>query len=131
MLFVMFKAHSGLRWLLVLAFVAVLTRLYLLFSKKEAFTPRDEKLLLAFTILLDVQILLGLVMFVWDAVANDFLPLYRVEHGVLLLIAGLLGHLPRRWKTLEATERAKKSLLAVAVAAALVVLGVAMLPQGW
>ena len=131
MYFILFKAHSGLRWLLVLAVLLLLARLYILVMKKSGFAKNDEILLKFTTILMDVQLLIGLVMLLWDGFKKSFFPLYRIEHGVTLLVASVLAHLPARWKALPAPERAKKTLYAYAASAFLVVVGITRLPQGW
>ena len=103
----------------------------MLMTKKKPFAKNDETLFTVFTILMDVQVLLGLVLLVWDAAQQSFFPMYRIEHAVTLIIALAIVHIPKKWKSIDAGERAKKTLLAVAAAAILVVIGITRLPQGW
>ncbi len=130
-MYILFTAHSGIRWLLAAAVLLLLARLYALRRSGSEFGKTDNSLLIAMSVLFDAQLLLGLVMLGWDAIEKGFLPGYRIEHTLTMLLATFLAHLPGRWKGRPADVRVRDTFLVIAAVALLIVIGVTRLPQGW
>ncbi len=93
--------HSLLRWLvLVLAVLAVL-RAALGLLRKGAWRPWDDKLGLGFMVSMDVQVLLGVILWliylsrVGFNMANDASRQMLLEHPLTMLIALGLVHVGR------------------------------------
>jgi len=89
-------AHSGLRWLLL---IALIYAIYNAFSKKNngKFEAQDKTISLVAFILSHIQLLLGLLLFVlekrWEGFAHmkEALPrFFAVEHTLGMLIAIVL-----------------------------------------
>lgn len=124
--------HSIVRWLIVLLAVFAIVRLALLWLRGSAFGRSERALLSAFSGLMDLQALLGLVYFFWTGMIMGVgFPIYRIEHMSLMLAAAVVAHLPSMWKKQSSQKRLRNSLLAVLAALVLVFLGVARLPGGW
>jgi hypothetical protein len=100
--------HSWLRW--VALFLAILVTLRALagWSGRRPWLPRDERLSLFLTIALDVQLLLGLALYLFlspltAAAFDDFgaamrvppLRYWAVEHSTLMVVAIVLVHVGR------------------------------------
>ena len=111
--------HNIVRWLvLIFAVLAVIKALLGWFGKKK-WTKLDNQLGLGFTISMDVQVLLGLLLyFVFSpvtkagfsdfggAMSNSGVRFFLVEHSFLMIVALALAHIGR--------SRAKKAKPAVA-----------------
>lgn len=98
-------AHNILRWVVVLLAVYALVRIYMgLFGKKE-FTEADRKSLSFYTISMDIQLLVGLLLYLvlspittgafgnfGAAMGDDTLRFFAVEHISVMVIAVILAH---------------------------------------
>jgi len=127
----LFHLHSGFRWLVVLATVAALVDMLLLWQSKKEFCKRDSTILLVFTILIDIQASLGIIMLLWMGFMGMGFPMFHIEHGVTLAIAVVLAHMPKLWETSAASVRAKKTGIMILGVILFIAVGVARLPQGW
>lgn len=105
--------HSILRWfVLIFGLLAVIKAYSGWFGKKE-WADLDDKLGLGFTISLDIQVLLGLLLYgvsplirtafsdMGAAMANSSIRFFLVEHFLMMVIALVLAHIGR--------SRAKKA----------------------
>ena len=131
MYLILFKAHSGFRWLLVLLAVVTIAKLMAVWLQKGRVEKFDSILISSLTGLIDLQILLGLILLFWDASVSGSFAIFRIEHAVTMIIAAALAHLPVKWKKVDGPERAKKTAFALLGAFALIAVGVTRLPQGW
>ena len=122
------QLHSGVRWLVVLVTIIALIKLILGLVQKSAYDTLTQRLMMAFSMLLSVQWLIGIILFL---VMNSFSVGYRWEHAVTMTIAVAVANMHRRWKAAPDTTRYRNSLIIVLVVLALVFVGVARLPQGW
>lgn len=100
--------HNILRWVIVLAGLAAIVRAFIGWTQKNEWTPLDNRLSLIFTIAMDVQFLLGLILYLFlsplteiafedfgAAMANSGLRFFAVEHTLIMLIALILAHVGR------------------------------------
>jgi len=121
--------HSIVRWLIVIVGVFALGKFLAGWVRKSEFTKMDRGLSAGFSGLMDLQVLLGFVFFIWSGLAGGGFPMYRIEHMTIMLVAAVLGHLPTFMK--KAENKFAIGLYAVIGALLLVVVGVARLPGGW
>ena len=123
--------HSTLRWIIiVVAFLAVV-KFALGWAMNSSFKGMDRGLAAGFSGLLDTQVLLGLIYFVWSGLDGSGFPGFRWEHMVIMLVAAALGHVPSRLKALGDKQRFLYSVIAILGALAMVYVGVMRLPGGW
>ncbi len=123
--------HSTLRWIIiVVAFLAVV-KFALGWAMNSSFKGMDRGLASGFSGLLDTQVLLGLIHFVWSGLDGSGFPGFRWEHMVIMLVAAALGHVPARLKALGDKQRFLYSVIAILGALAMVYVGVMRLPGGW
>ena len=124
--------HSLVRWLVVVAAVAAVIRCVVDLVGKSPDTEMSRKLMMAYTILLDVNVLLGLILIVGRASAvGQILPIW-IEHAVTNLIAVTIAHIfaARSKKMPEPKRAAAWRLAGVAISILLIVMGVARI-GGW
>ena len=123
--------HSLVRWVIVLVAVIAIVKFALGWLRRAAGDGMDRGLMAGFTGLMDLQALLGLVVLVGGGLTGIGFPFFRIEHAVTMIVAVAVAHLPMRWRSAAGPMRARNNLLAILVSLALVVVGVAGLPQGW
>jgi len=98
--------HSWIRWAVVLAGLAAFVRSVL--AGRRRWTPMDDRVGFWFTMLLDVQMLIGLLLYVWlspitheafrdvgAAMKSSGLRFWAVEHIFGMLVAIALAHVGR------------------------------------
>jgi uncharacterized membrane protein YfhO len=120
--------HSIVRWAVTLVALVLVARLALGLVKKQPFDKMASDLTSTFGGLMDMQLLLGLLFFIWNGMLAGFGLRYRWEHLTVMLLAVIVAHLPSMWKKLPDEKRYRNSLIAVIAALVLVILGVALLP---
>lgn len=126
--------HSIVRWAIVLVAIALIVRLVLGLRRKQPFDKSARMLTTAFTGLMDTQMLLGILYLVWDGLGGGTgFPRIRMEHGVAMVLAVIVAHLPAAWKKASDHVRTRNTLIAVIVALVIIFIGVARLgmPRWW
>lgn len=101
-------AHNGLRWLVLLAFLAAIIFAFAGWFGKGDWKRRDKLSGLLLVIFMDLQFVIGIVLYVFvspitKAAFNDFgaamknadLRFYAVEHIFMMVIALVLMHIGR------------------------------------
>lgn len=130
--------HNILRWLaLALVSVAAMRALLGWLGKRE-WTPADRKLGMFSSMSLDIQILLGLVLYIFlspltkaafqnfgTAMSSPELRFFALEHSLYMVLAVVFAHLgavlPR--KATEPVSKHKRAALAFALALLLILVG--------
>jgi hypothetical protein len=110
--------HNIFRWLVLVFGVLALVRAYAGWLGKKSWLPADNRVGLIFTIVLDIQFLLGLILYVFpgtftmlafsdpsSAMQNPVVRFFAVEHFSIMLIAIILAHVGR-----SASRRAVQAL---------------------
>jgi hypothetical protein len=100
--------HSVLRWVVVFFAVVALVRAFGGWSSRRAWTPADEKVGKFFILFLDLQVLLGLILYVglspltqaafadFGAAMGDTVQrFWAIEHLFGMLVAVALAHIGR------------------------------------
>lgn len=85
--------HNIMRWVVVLLAVYALVRMYRgLFGKGE-FVEGDRKALSWFSISLDIQLVLGLVLYIGGRWWQNSIRFFAMEHISIMIVAVILAHL--------------------------------------
>ena len=127
---ILFMAHSGLRWLILLVAAVAMVKFALGWLQGGEFKGMDRGLASGFSGLMDLQALLGIIFLLWNGVSGTGFPLFRIEHGVAMILAAVVGHLPARWKNANSKTRFRNSLFAIIGSILLVIAGLTILPGG-
>jgi hypothetical protein len=126
--------HSLVRWAIVAVGLAAVAVLAIRLAKKGSFDGPSRGLTAAFSGLMDLQMLLGLIFFIWNGLDLGMLfnfgkPFirHRWEHLFVMVLAVAAAHQPARWKDEPDALRLRNTLLAIVTSLALVVIGVLIL----
>lgn len=117
--------HAINRWLVVAVGLIAALKFVVGWRQRQAFGPADRGLMSAFSGLLDLQVLLGLILLLGLGVN-----MARIEHAVTMIVAVVLVHLRVRWRQAPDPIRFRNNLIVVAVALILTFVGVAVLAAG-
>lgn len=106
--------HSILRWVVVIVGVIAVIKAIAGWVRQSAWESTDDRLGLVFTSLMDLQLLLGLLLYFFlspltrealrdfgAAMGNSSLRFYAIEHLLIMIAAVILAHVGR--------SRAKKA----------------------
>jgi cytochrome c-type biogenesis protein CcmH/NrfG len=123
----LFHAHSGLRWLVVLATVIAFVWLLAGVAQSRPYSQTTHRVMVIWSSLIGLQWVLGLILFV---VMGTFTR-HHWEHllTMTLALAAAHGHIPLKKR--DDAQRYRGGLVLIVLVALLVYLGVALLPQGW
>jgi Na+/H+ antiporter NhaC len=124
---ILYEAHSGIRWLVVLAMLGAFVYLLVGYFQRSPYTKTTHRALVIFSSLVGVQWALGILLLI---VMGTFTS-YQWEHAVTMTLAVLLAHLYTRFKTRPDMVRYQIGLATILGVAVIVFIGVARLPQGW
>jgi hypothetical protein len=117
--------HSYVRWLVVLVAIIAAVKFAVGWAQKTKPTAMDRGLMSAFSGLIDLQVLLGLVLLVLMGISMP-----RLEHAFAMIVAVVVAHLPMRWRKLESTNVLRNNFFVIVAALALIVIGVNSLLGG-
>ena len=87
---ILFRIHSDTRWLIVLVGVVALAKFLIGWLGKGKFQKFDRILTSAFSGLVDLQVLLGLIFLIWSGIAGAGFPGWGhavVSAGLTIAIA--------------------------------------------
>lgn len=120
--------HGEMRWLVVLAAVVVIVKFLMGWLGKRQYASLDQKLLLVFTILLDINVLLGLIILFFGGGFSG----PRLEHATTMILAVIAAHMTAMWKrSTNDSLKFRNQLLMVVLAVILVIFGVIRLRGGF
>ena len=128
---ILLAIHSFVRWIIILVAVIVIIKFAIGWAGNSLFKAMDRGLASAFSGLMDLQVTLGLIYLIWNGMVVTGFPTYRILHGVTMIIAAAVAHLPSRFKTLNDKLRFQYSLIAIVGSLILVAIGISFLPNGW
>lgn len=127
---ILLLAHSGLRWLIILVALIAIIRFLIGWLSGSQFKGMDRGLMAGFSGLMDLQATLGIIFLLWNGFTSSGFPRYRLEHGLIMIVAAVVAHLSARWKNADDTTRFRTNLLLIAASLLLVVIGLLVLPGG-
>ena len=91
---ILLMLHAILRWGILLVAVIAIVKFALGWLRGGQFKGMDRGLTAGFSGLMDLQVTLGLILFLWSGFAGVGFPMYRIEHAVTMIIAAVVAHLP-------------------------------------
>jgi hypothetical protein len=116
--------HSWVRWIVVISAAVAVVRAFYGWLGKQGWAKLDERLGLLFSTSLDVQMLLGLILYIFlspitqaafknlgAAMSDATLRFFTLEHLLSMLVAVVLGHVGRALSK-KATEPVAKHRMA-------------------
>ena len=127
----LFVTHSHLRWLVLLVAIVAVVKFAIGWLRGGEFKGMDRGLASGFSGLLDLQVTLGLIFLIWTGLTGAGFPMFRIEHGITMIVAAVVAHLPARWKNAADKVRFRNTLFCILGALLLIYVGVMSLPGGW
>lgn len=122
------RVHGDIRWLVAIVAAAVVIKFLIGWLGKKQYAPLDKTLLLVYTILMDINVLLGLILLFF---ASGFSGT-RLEHATTMVLAAIAAHMTAVWrKSTDSPTKYRNQLLMVALSLLLVVMGVIRLRGGF
>ncbi|MCA9868193.1 MAG: hypothetical protein KIS95_02980 [Anaerolineae bacterium] len=120
--------HGEIRWLVALAAVIVVVKFLIGWLGKRPYAPIDRTLLMIFTILLDINVLLGLILLFFGGGFSG----PRLEHATTMILAVIAAHMTAMWRnTADSSIKYRNQMLLVLLALVLVIFGVFRLRGGF
>jgi len=113
---ILLMLHSILRWIILLVAVVAIVKFALGWLRGGAFKGMDRGLM-------DLQVTLGIIYFLWNGFAEEGFPAFRIEHAITMIIAAVVAHLPARWKNADDKTRFRNNLFTIIAALVLVMIG--------
>ena len=127
---ILLAVHSFVRWIIILIALIAMIKFAIGWARNSSFQGMDRGLTAGYSGLLDLQVTLGLIYLIWNGIVVTGFPAFRIEHGVTMIIAAAVGHLPSRFKNMNDRARFQYSLFAVIGSLILIGIGISFLPHG-
>ena len=123
------KFHGGVRWLVALVALIAIVRLGLGWLRRSEYKGMDRGLMAAFSGLLDLNALTGLILLFG---LGGGLMRHRLEHLATMVLALIAAHLSVIWRRSDNdAAKFRNNLVVILVAIVFVVVGVVRLRGGW
>jgi hypothetical protein len=122
--------HSIMRWAIIIVAIAALIKFAIGWLGKKPYDGTAKGLRVAYTSLLDIQLVIGGLYLVIGSLMGAGFPSYRITHTVIMVIAVVLAHLTSLGKDKEDTLRYRNGFLFLLASVLVVLIGVALLPGG-
>jgi uncharacterized membrane protein YphA (DoxX/SURF4 family) len=125
---VILTIHGLLRWLIAILAVIVIIKFAYGWLAKKPYEPIDRGLLSGYTISMDINLLLGLILLV----VGGLQPMYRIEHATTMILAVAAAHMTAIWrKSDDPARKFRNQLFMVLISLLLVLVGVIRLRGGF
>ncbi|MBE0697782.1 MAG: hypothetical protein IH586_12745 [Anaerolineaceae bacterium] len=136
---VVLTLHNIVRWLVVIAAILAIVRAINGLAFKRGYTQQDNKVGFWFTITMDIQVLLGILLYFFlspitmsamqnfgGAMGNAAVRFYAVEHILIMILALGVAHMGRSFirKGSTAPEKHRRTLIWFGLAILLVLIGI-------
>lgn len=127
----LFHAHSGWRYIIILLLVVTLVKALLGVISKGRWGSLDEWLNRLNPIAIDIQFLLGLILWILQQRWTGAVPLSSWEHPFTMLIAAALSHITAARVKKAPTDAAKyqAALVGYLITGIVIALGVARITR--
>jgi hypothetical protein len=126
---ILLTIHSYLRWLIMIVALVAAVKFALGWLRGGTFKGMDRGLASGFSGLIDLQVTLGIIYLIWNGLAGEGFPMFRIEHAIAMIIAAVVAHLPVRWKDADDKTRFRNSLFVVLDVLIIIFIGLAFLPR--
>lgn len=130
-MFILIQAHSGWRYLVILVVVLALLKFLVGWLGKQRWTGLDQRLGTITPIVIDIQWLLGILVWIMQQRWLGNNPLASWEHPTTMTLALIAVHIgwSRAKRTTGATDKFRTAFVGFLIAGLLVALGVARITQ--
>lgn len=132
MYLVLFRTHSDWRWIVILVGAALLIKYLAGLLSNSRWSRIDHWLGLGFTTVIDIQFLLGLVLWIMGQRWSGGDPLRSWEHPVTMIVAIAVAHITwtRVKRASESSTKYRTGLIGFLVAGVVILLGILRITGG-
>lgn len=122
--------HSFWRWVVLLVVLVAIVRGLMGWLRGGRWEARDRQLALLATTALDIQLLLGLVLWIGQSRWNDGV-FFRIIHPLVMISAIVIAHVASLQAKKATSDTAKFRALAVGLIVAMVLITAAIPSKSW
>ena len=125
---ILLMIHSILRWVILIVAAIAIVVFLVSWLRRSQLQGVDRGLMSGFSGLMDLQSTIGIVLLIWGGLDGIGFPRYRVEHGLIMVLAAVVAHLSARWKNAQEPLRYRNYFLIILASLVLVMIGISVLP---
>ncbi|MEP7135280.1 MAG: hypothetical protein ABI904_10135 [Chloroflexota bacterium] len=125
---ILLMLHTIVPVFILLVAVIAIVKFALGWLRGGEFKGMDRGLMSGFSGLMDLQATLGIIYLIWNGLADEGFPAFRIEHGVTMIIAAAVAHLSTRWKNADDKTRFRNNLFVILGSLVLILIGFSFLP---
>ena len=100
-----YLAHWIIPWFILAVGLYTSVKFVRGYLDKLVFTDVDRKLFSTFRELMRIQGLTGIIYFIWTGIITHSFPLYRISHGLTMLVAAMILRFGGRGKNEDDAAR--------------------------
>ena len=127
---ILLMIHSVLRWVILLVAAIAIVKFLIGWVRRSQFQGIDRGLMAGFSGLIDLEATIGIILLLWGGFAGIGFPAYRIEHGLIMVIAAVTAHQSTRWKNADDPIRFRNNLFLVLSTLVLVLIGISVVLSG-
>jgi hypothetical protein len=131
--------HSILRWVVLIVAILAIIRAITGLSFRRGYTAMDNRVGLWFTLFLDIQVLIGIILYFFlspitmtalqnfaGAMGNAPVRFFAVEHSIMMLVAAGVAHMGRALarRATDAASKHRRTLIWFALAILIVLVSI-------
>jgi hypothetical protein len=123
---ILFEAHSGWRYIVILVAIAAFVKLLVGLLTNSKWGALDQRLAASFPMVMDIQLLLGLILWIVRQQWTIALPTRTWEHPVTMILAIVVAHVgwSRVKKSNESANKFRTGVIYDAISGLLLAIGV-------
>ena len=127
---ILLTIHSVLRWVILLVAIVAIMKFLIGWLRRSQFQGMDRGLMSGFSGLMDLEATIGIILLLWGGFTGIGFPAYRIEHGLIMVIAAVTAHQSTRWKNADDPIRFRNNLFLVLSTLVLVLIGISVVLSG-
>jgi hypothetical protein len=120
--------HWLIPWLILIVGIYAIVRFAGGFINDRPFTASNQRLVILFSGLMDLQAAVGLIYFLWIGFSAIGFPLHRILHGTVMLVAVIIPHFSSRWKNADDSTRHLNNFYLLLTSFLLMLVGLSLIP---
>ena len=122
------QIHGDIRWLILLVGIIALVKFIIGFVQKKEYQQIDRRLMLAYSIVIDINVLLGLI----NLISIGVYARPQLEHAFMMILSLVVVHASAAWRKSEDSAKIfRNNIIVILVSLAFIFIGVITIRGGW
>ena len=126
---IFYIAHWIIPWLILALGMYILVKFVRGYLDNCAYTNTEHRLFIIFRNLMKIQGVTGLIYFIWSGFVTHSIPVYRISHGITMLVAILILRFGARWKNEADATRYLNNFYVLLASFLIMLVGIALVPS--